>query len=285
MNKPLKQAIEYAQQSVKRSGTSFYWAMRVLAPEKRLAMYALYAFCRDVDDIADEPGPTAQKRAQLDVWRTEIDAVFNNKPSRPLGWALVEPIHTFPLKRSDFMAIIDGMESDAGESVRMATMEDLNLYIDQVACAVGRLSNSIFGIQSPLRDEIAKALGEALQLTNILRDVEEDAGNDRLYLPADLLASNDVYCGQNDEVSQILSNPGTVETCHKLEVLAQQRYNQARDLLSECNDQQARPARMMLEVYERLLSKLSRRGWEFPCKAVSLTKFEKIWILLKYGLF
>ncbi len=287
MTMSARQAADHASAIVRKSGTSFYWAMRILDLEKRHAMYGLYAFCRDVDDIVDEPGEIEQKLRRLDLWRTEIDNLFNGEPTMTLGFALRNPVEKFQLQHEDFRSVIDGMASDAAPGVRIADLAELELYMDRVACAVGRLSTRIFGIEEPHGRAVSKALGEALQLTNILRDVCEDAQANRLYLPADLLAENDLVCGEHDDVPAILNNPAVEKVCGILQGIAEHRFAEADAILSQCNRGQARPAVVMMVMYHRLFKKLKARGWQFSQSTqsrLSLSKPEKLWLLLRYGL-
>ncbi|HWG81056.1 MAG TPA: squalene/phytoene synthase family protein, partial [Stellaceae bacterium] len=168
---------------VAAAGTSFYWAMRLLPEERREAMFAIYAFCREVDDIADNDAAPAVKRAGLADWRSEVDAIFAGSASTPLSRVLADVARSYALRREDFLAVIDGMEMDAAADIRAPSLAELDLYCDRVASAVGRLSVRIFGCDLPAADRVAWALGRALQLTNILRDLAEDAERGRLYLP------------------------------------------------------------------------------------------------------
>ncbi len=163
------------------AGSSFYAALRILPKRQREAMFALYAFCRAVDDIADERGPAtpAERLAALDRWREDIVALYDRRPTRRLS-DLVEPVHDFALRRQDFEAVIDGMAMDAERDIRAPDWATLDLYCDRVASAVGRLSVHIFGLPGPEGELLAYHLGRALQLTNILRDIDEDAA----YWPA-----------------------------------------------------------------------------------------------------
>ena len=180
---------EHVRAVVADSGTSFYWGMRLLPAAKREAMFAIYAFCREVDDIADSEASPASKQAELALWRAEVEALYAGRPSRPTSLALAAPIERFELPRAEFDAMIDGMEMDASEAMRAPPMAKLERYCRCVAGAVGVLSVRVFGARSPDRDAGAVALGDALQLTNILRDLVEDAGFGRLYLPRELLGS------------------------------------------------------------------------------------------------
>ena len=150
--------------------------MRLLPPEKRAAMYAVYAFCRDVDDIADEPGELADKKTALTAWRGWIEDLYQGRtPGHPVARALRQPIAEFDLKQADFLAVIEGMELDAKPDIRIADRDALIDYCDKVACAVGRLSVRVFGMAEEDGLALARAEGLALQLTNILRDVAESS--------------------------------------------------------------------------------------------------------------
>ena len=177
---------------VVKAKTSFYWAMRLLPAEKRQAMFAVYAFCRVVDDIADGDLPEAAKLRQLQGWREEIERLYAGDARDPIARALIEPIRRFDLAREDFLAMIDGMETDARGGLIAPAMADLELYCSRVAGAVGLLSVRIFEAPRQGRRELAHALGEAVQLTNVLRDLDEDAGLGRLYLPRELLQKHGV---------------------------------------------------------------------------------------------
>ena len=187
---------------VARSGTSFLWGMRVLPAERRHAMYAIYAFCREVDDIADEPGEVADKRRALAAWREEIDRLYAGRPEWLTTRALQAPVRRFELPREEFLAIIDGMEIDAAPTVRMRRLPDLLDYCRKVAGSVGILSVHTFGVPMHPGPRIAEVLGNALQLTNILRDLKEDAALQRLYVPQEMLDRHGV-AGRNREAEQM----------------------------------------------------------------------------------
>ncbi|MCB2099680.1 MAG: presqualene diphosphate synthase HpnD [Rhodobacterales bacterium] len=266
---------------VRHAGTSFYWAMRVLPPAKRDAMFAVYAFCREVDDIADGPDPEPQKRAALDAWRGAVDDLYAGRPVQdPLAAALAGPIADHGLRQADFLAIIDGMEMDAGARVRLADMDALLLYCDRVAGAVGRLSNRVFGLPDDPGDPLADALGTALQLTNILRDVTEDAARDRLYLPADRLAA---HGAGGQDLPDVLGHPATAKVCAELADRAAACFARADALMARCDRRRIRPAVMMQQVYRRILDRLTARGWGNLSHTVRLSKGEKLWLAVRYG--
>ncbi len=276
---------DYVESVVRRSGSSFYWAMRLLPAEKRRAMFAIYAFCREVDDIADGPAPTADKLDQLARWRAEIDRLYGGGARWPTSQALTEPIARFGLPKSDFRDLIDGMETDAAERVRMADVTELDRYCDRVACAVGRLSNRVFGLEDGVSDRLAADLGQALQLTNILSDLHEDAIRDRLYLPGDLLrghGATDTHLAGGAEA--ILDHPAVGPVCAAIAHRAQRRFEDAAALLATCDRVQVRPAVMMMEVYRRILRRLVARGWQRIAQPVRLSRVEKLWVALRYGM-
>jgi len=272
----------YVDDVVRRSGTSFFWAMRLLPGDKRRAMFAIYAFCREVDDIADEDGEADSKRQRLERWRTEIADLFEGRAGHSITRALAGPMRAFGLAREDFEAIIDGMTMDAADRVRIADMAELELYCDRVACAVGRLCNRVFGLDDPIGADLARSLGQALQLTNILRDLDEDAERDRLYLPLSLLEESDVSV--HGATAFILTQPGVDTVCRRLAALAGQRFEEAETVLTGCDRNQVRPAIVMKEVYRRVLRRLLDRGWRTRGARVSVPRWQKLWIAVRHGI-
>jgi phytoene synthase len=266
---------------VARSGTSFLWGMRILPPPRREAMYAIYAFCRAVDDIADEPASTEAKLARLDQWRQEIDRLYDGRPRDPIAMALRQPVADYALPRAEFLAVIDGMEMDAREVMHGPDPKDYALYCRRVAGAVGKLSIHAFGDTSPAAQELAVVLGEALQTTNILRDVAEDAARNRLYLPSDLLDAHGIAARTADAV---LAHPALTQVCADLAARARERFDEARALLARCNRRRMRPAALMLAVYARVLAHLEARGWHRLKVPVRLSRGEKLWVVVRHGL-
>jgi squalene synthase HpnD len=266
------------EHKVKQSGTSFYWAMRLLSLEKRKAMFAVYAFCRDVDDIADDDGLEAKERqARLAAWRLELDRLFDGKPELPLAKALIGPIKSFGLRKEDFLAVIDGMVMDV-DPIIAPSRETLDLYCDRVASAVGRLSNRVFGAPSAISDHIAHHLGRALQLTNILRDLAEDALRNRLYLAAEDLVEAGIT---EREPTAVLAHPALPQACKIVASRAQAHFVEADKALAQCDAKMMRPALMMRAVYHRTLEKLLKRGWSPLNPPVKLAKWEKLLIAFK----
>ena len=266
---------------VAAAGTSFYWAMRLLPEARRDGMFAVYAYCREVDDIADGDDPPAAKRAGLAAWRREIDAIYAGKPSSPLSRALADVAQAYRLRCEDFLAIIDGVEMDAAADIRAPSLAELDLYCDRVASAVGRLSVRIFGTDLPAADRVAAALGRALQLTNILRDLAEDAARGRLYLPRDYL----LEAGIGDtEPAAVLRHPALGVACDKLAALADERFAEAAAAMRECPRRTMRPAAVMRAVGQAILVRLRRRGWRALEREVKLPTPLKLWLALRHGL-
>ena len=269
------------REKVAAAGTSFYLAMRLLPEPRRDAMYAIYAFCREVDDIADEENPLAVKQEMLDDWRGEIDGIYEGGATRPLARILAADARTFALRREDFLAIIEGMAMDAARDIRAPSLAELDLYCDRVASAVGRLSVRAFGDSSASADRVAHHLGRALQLTNILRDLAEDAERGRLYLPRDLLVAVGIIA---TEPNAVLHHPSLGNACDALADIAEDHFAQARLAMKECSRRAMRPARAMGAVYHAQLARLRARGWQRFAEPVKLSKPTKLWIALRHGL-
>jgi phytoene synthase len=266
---------------VARSGTSFYWAMKLLPAERRAAMFAIYAFCRAVDDVVDEPGTPDAKAAALAEWRAEVARVYDGRPATAIGRALAAAARRFALQRADLVAIIDGMAMDMGEPIVAPAVAELELYCDRVAVAVGRLSVRAFGTPQPAGERLATALGRALQLTNILRDLAEDAALGRLYLPAEWLAEAGIA---SRDPAAVLRHPALGPVCGRVAALARGYFEEAGAIMAGCPRASVRPARVMYEVYRRVLDRLEARGWADPARPVSLGKAAKLLIGLRYGL-
>jgi phytoene synthase len=274
-------ANHHVHEVVRRSGTSFLWGMRVLPKARREAMFAIYAFCREVDDIADGPDTPDEKLARLEEWRAEIALLYEGRPTRPTTRALAGPVADYDLPRDEFLAIIDGMEMDAREAMVAPGLEDFELYCRRVAGAVGMLSIHAFGAREAQAREIAVTLGEALQITNILRDLAEDGARGRLYLPRELLAAHGI--GSHDPQA-VLEHPGLAPASAELAARARARFRRTRELMASCDRRPLKPCVLMMQVYERVLARLEARGWNRPREPVRVSKAEKLWIALRYGL-
>ena len=266
---------------VAKAKTSFAAGMAALPAPRRDAMHALYAFCREVDDIADD-GPTEpQRRAGLTAWRQRIDALFaRDVADEAISRALLPAVAAFKLQAQDFLDIIDGMEMDAGTPIVAPDMATLDLYCDRVASAVGRASVRIFGDAGPAALRVAHHLGRALQLTNILRDLHEDGLRGRFYLPREILARHGVP-------SQLaaLTHPDLPRVCREVAALAENHFAQARQEMRAADRVAMTPARLMGGYYAAILQRLIAADWRDMKVRVSLPGWQKLWVLLRYRFF
>ena len=274
----LRQTIRHR---VEAAGTSFYWAMRLLPKHRRNGMYAVYAFCREVDDIADSERPVAYKIAALAAWREEIDALYTGNPRHLIAHALSEPTVRYRLRPRDFLAIIDGMEMDAREDIRAPDLATLDLYCARVASAVGHLSVHVFGDSSDAAHAVAESLGRALQLTNILRDLDEDAGRGRLYLPREILDRHGI---RGTDPTAVIRHPALPAVCREVAAIAEQHFLSSVSVMENCSRRAMRPAAVMAAIYHATLSALLRSGWRDPATRVSVSKPLKLWLVLRHGL-
>ena len=265
---------EYCQNKAAKSGSSFYYSFRFLAPDRRRAITALYAFCREVDDIADEVADVNVARAKLGWWRAELANLFAGHPQHPVTKALERATRTFGVDQDRLNEIIDGMEMDLTRH-RYSDFESLKLYCHRVAGVVGQLSASIFGFAQPQTMDYAENLGLAFQMTNIIRDVGEDARRDRIYLPADEMQRFGVT------VEDILRARHTTNFEQLMAFQAERAkslYDAAfRALLPEDRLPQ-RPGLIMAAIYRTLLSEIESDGYKVLTQRTSLTPLRKLWI-------
>jgi len=263
------------------SGSSFYTAMRLMPKAQREAMYEVYSFCRRVDDIADDGGPRDTRLDQLRLWRSDIDALYKGSVvSR--AKSLAAPVKTFGLKREDFQAVIDGMEMDVVADIRAPDRQTLDLYCDRVACAVGRLSVRVFGMERDAGLALAHHLGRALQLTNILRDLDEDAAIGRLYLPRELLTQAGI--GIDDPIAAI-GDPRVDRTCRALAATALDHFAAADRLLRSRPRGRLLAPRLMAAVYRALLQDMLAAGWAPPRRRARISKPRLLYLVARAGLF
>ncbi len=265
---------QYCQERAAKSGSSFYYSFLFLPPLKRRAITALYAFCREVDDVADECHDVAIARAKLAWWRNEVSNIFAGRPEHPVGQALVPLVRKFGLPASEFDEIIAGMEMDLTQN-RYADFDQLRLYCHRVAGVVGLLSARIFGYRDARTEAYAHNLGLAFQLTNIIRDVGEDARRNRIYLPLDELTRFGV--GEAD----ILHGRET-ENFIKLMAFqgdrANQYYAQAFALLPAADRKSQRTGLIMAAIYHAVLDEVRQDGYHVLNQRISLTPLRKLWI-------
>ena len=265
----------------KASGSSFYSAMRLMPKAERDAMFAIYAFCRMVDDIADDGKGTREERHEaLLGWRTDLDLLYAGAPP-PAAKFLAEPVARYGLRKEDFLTVIDGMDMDVAEDIRAPDLKTLDLYCERVASAVGRLSIKVFGMEEGPGFELAHHLGRALQLTNILRDIDEDAAIGRLYLPREYLVDAGI---NTTDPKAAIANPAIDKACKAVAALAHQHYESADRVLRAKPRGRIRTPRLMGAVYSEILKRTEAAGWAPPRTRVSLPKSQLLYIVLRYGL-
>ena len=263
----------------RQSGTSFYYAFRILPRDKRRAIYALYSFCRVVDDCVDEEG--GEGEAGLARWLEEVHRCYAGRPDTPLGQDLAEALFQFPIPRACFEQIVAGCRMDL-TTRRYPTFEGLRAYCERVASAVGLASIEIFGYDNPATRDYAVELGLALQLTNILRDVAADAARGRLYIPLEDLERFGV--GEDELLG---AAPGGSRT-PRIDALmsfqaerARGHYGRARDLLPAEDRRAMLPAEIMGAIYREILEEMARRGYPLGGPRLQLSRPRKVWIALR----
>jgi phytoene synthase len=254
--------------------------MRILPQGQRDAMYEIYNFCRCVDDIADSSGPRPQRLQQLNEWRAQVSALYQGKQG-PLVAGLARPVRDFNLAQEDFLAVIDGMEMDAVEDIRAPGLATLDLYCDRVASAVGRLSVRVFGLEHEAGIGLAHHLGRALQLTNILRDLDEDAGVGRLYLPREWLDEAGIKA--SDPVTTLRS-PALAKVCDRLADRARGHFAESDAIMARSPRHAVKAPRIMGAVYRSILEGMVARGWGAPRERVRVSRARIGWILLRYAI-
>ena len=266
----------------KASNSSFYSAMRLMPKAEREAMFAIYGFCRIVDDIADDGiGTRAERAVELTKWRVELDALYEGHPAERIQF-LVEPVKRYGLRKADFLTVIDGMDMDVIEDIVAPDGKTLDLYCERVASAVGRLSIKVFGMEEGPGFELAHHLGRALQLTNILRDIDEDAGIGRLYLPREYLTETGIT---SLDPKTIVADPRIDLVCKHVARDAHKFYDGAAAVLAKRPKGRIATPRLMGAVYSEILRQTEAVGWAPPRTRVSLSKPKLLGIVLRHGLF
>lgn len=268
----------YVSEVVRASGSSFSRPIMFLPKAKREAMRALYAFCRETDDVVDEIEDPGEALARLDAWREELDALYKGRPTHPVTRALAEPVETFGLPQQYFLEILEGFEMDRAGVMFRPDMRTLECYCHRVASCVGLISVKIFGYRDPRIREFAEHLGQAFQLTNILRDIDEDAARGRIYLPIEILERH----GLAELPPDALAKDGKLpEACAEIGALARRRFASAAGALPASEMRSMRPALMMRAIYEAYLERMAASEWRLTDSRVRLGRATKIWLLLR----
>lgn len=268
---------QYCQNKTSQSGSSFYYSFKFLSHERRRAITALYAFCREVDDVVDECSDENVARTTLAWWRGQVAAIYNGTPQHPVAQALVPLVKQFNLPQEHLLEIIDGMEMDLQQH-QYADFKSLQLYCYRVASVVGLLAAEIFGYSDRRTLKYAHDLGIALQLTNIIRDVGEDARRGRIYLPQDELAQFGVH---TNDILDAREN----ENFHKLMQFqierAQHYYDQALAELPVADRKAQRTGLIMAAIYRATLEEVIYTGCHVLRERVSLPPMRKLWLAVK----
>lgn len=265
---------DYCQDKAAASGSSFYYSFVFLPPEKRRAITALYAFCREVDDVVDECHDVQLAHTKLAWWREEIARIYDGTPGHPVGLALQEVLAGVDLPHEQLLEIVDGMEMDL-EHVRYPDFRSLQLYCYRVASVVGLLAARIFGFEDRRTLKYAHDLGIALQLTNIIRDVGEDARRGRIYLPVEDLER---FAVPARDILEARHSAGFVELMRFQAQRAYGFYDQALAQLPAIDRQNQRPGLVMAAIYRTLLDEIGRDDFKVLDRRTSLTPLRKVWI-------
>ncbi len=265
---------QYCQDKAAKSGSSFYYSFLFLPPHQKQAIIALYAFCREVDDVVDECSDPSLASNKLEWWRTEITNLFNGTATHPVTQALQTSIKQFDLPQEHFIEIIDGMAMDL-EEFTYASFKDLSLYCYRVASVVGLMAAEIFGYQDRQTLKYAHNLGMAFQLTNILRDVAEDAARGRIYLPQDELQRFNV---SQDEILDHKMSDNARELLAFQAKRAQEYYQKAFDQLPEVDRYSQRSGIIMAAIYQETLKEIKNDNYRVLDQRISLTPLRKLWL-------
>jgi presqualene diphosphate synthase len=242
-------------------------------------MFEIYSFCRAVDDVADSTGPREQRVRALAGWRDDIAAIYAGKPP-PALHQLAQAVQRFGLKREDFLAVIDGMEMDVVADIRAPDWKKLDAYCDRVASAVGRLCVRIFGMEEKAGIALAYHLGRALQLTNILRDIDEDAAIGRLYLPREALLEAGIT---GTDPADVIAHPGLGRACTPIIARIREHFARADAIMNAAPRRAVRAPRIMGEAYKGYFDALIARGFALPREKVRLSKVRLLWIIVRYA--
>ena len=268
---------EYCEDRAAASGSSFYYSFRFLPKDKRRAITALYAFCREVDDVVDECTDANVARTTLNWWRNEVDSLYNGKPQHPVSQALAPIVTQFNLSQEHFLEIIDGMEMDL-EQARYPDFKSLQLYCYRVASVVGLLAAEIFGYTDRKTLKYAHDLGIAFQLTNIIRDIGEDARRNRIYIPMDELQQFGVSAAD-------ILNSNETDSFQKLMAFqierAQRYFQQAIDQLPAVDRKSQRTGLIMAAIYQATLGEVIASGCHVLKERVSLGTGYKLWLTIR----
>ena len=259
---------------------SFFWAMQLLSRQRREAIFGLYNFCRELEDIADGDASRSLKQTLLSNWRGEIAQLYAGRPRHSVTLGLNDAIRLYGLRCEDFLTIIDGVETDGRADIRAPSLVQLDHYCERRAVAVSRLSMRIFG-ETPAGERVAAELGRALQLTYMLHNLVEDAKRHRLYLPRELLHAHGILA---TTPSWVLAQPALPEVCRDLASLAERHYVAAAEAIAACSRRTMRPAAVLHGLHRALLDELLARGWRRLDEAVRIPEWHTLALVIRHGL-
>jgi len=258
--------------------SSFYWGMKILEKEKRNAMFAIYAFCKKADSIADGRELKNIKKKKLKELRTEIEEIYNNKLNNNFRKTLKYYIDKYKLNKKYFLDIIKGVEMDINDIMICPSKKVFNLYCYRVAGAVGLLSLKIFEYYNKKSKSFGLYLANALQITNILRDIKEDKSMGRMYIPRNILDKNGI---KTNKIVLILKNKKFPNACRNLSNFADLNFNNADKVLKSCSKKKLKSAILMMDTYKLLLKKIKKENWQNLDKKINLTSIEKVFLFIK----
>jgi phytoene synthase len=265
---------EYCANKAAQSGSSFYYSFRLLELPRRRAITALYAFCREIDDVVDEVSDASVARVKLAWWRTEVDRLYDGTAQHPVALALAPVVKAYSIARAQLETVIDGMQMDL-DKTRYLSFDDLEVYCNRVAGVVGVMSAEIFGYRNRATLDYARDLGIAFQLTNIIRDVGEDARRGRIYLPQDDLARFGVAAS---EILQRRASPAFRELMAYEVERAKTWYSRALEKLPDEDRRAQRAGLAMAAIYRTLLDEIARDAYDVLDQRIALTPLRKLWI-------
>ena len=264
---------------VKKSGSSFFWSMRLLPKPKREAMYTIYAFCRHIDNIIDGSMSIKEKQELLKSWREEIDNIYNKVPTTEIGRRIYKNCMRFHLPKEEFLKLIDSISMDIPQPLQAPKMDDFLKYCRGVAGVPGNLSLRIFGCQDEnIIETLATSLGNALQITNILRDVKEDAKSNRLYIPREYLIKADI---SSKDPNEVIVDKNLSIAREELAKMAAEDYAKAGQIISFLDKKTARPVRAITAIYKKYFDIMQNRGWEIISPKPQISKFNKFSLALR----
>ncbi|MFM7083851.1 MAG: squalene/phytoene synthase family protein [Hyphomicrobium sp.] len=254
--------------------------MRILPKSQREAIYLVYSFCRSVDDIADSEFSKEQRLADINLWRSQINDLYKFRYEGNLTKGYLPVVQKYNLNNEDFFSVLDGMEMDIRNQNTFYDWSSLDRYCDCVASAVGRLSSQIFGIDETSGKALSHHLGRALQLTNILRDIDEDAQMGRFYLPIEELKKQNIY---NSNISEIINHVSFSKVCFSITKITDLYFEEAEGIMRKIPRSLVKSPRIMCSVYKSLFHKLKKRGWHLPRNKISIPKSQMFIAIFKYG--